>query len=371
MLFIRPAIRSAGRRFERLRCRTERKSRSIAPWIAAATGRRGSGRATGAARRSGRSRGRAARARWRRPRRAARDRMTAAVCGCSACRKLASAGVGVSFSRSQTERTSLRARPSIRRCDLVLVVEDGGEQLAGHLGAAGDLRAGGQQVEELDDHRVEQLLVDLAEAARGRGRSAPCRARRARAGSRRRARGRSRSGSSPPSRSAPASASGRSAGRRGFSGAAAWRGRGRRLRSWGVAPDHGAGEQGPAVGDDEEGELERQRDDGGRHHHHAHRHQDRGDDEVDDEEGQEDQEADLEAALDLGEQEGGDEGRRAAAGRSPARGLGRPRAACRRWRGRRGASMKPRNGAIVGAKASSGGRVPATIGCDAGVSRPR
>ena len=38
MLFISPAIRSAGRRFDRLRCRTERKSRSIAPWIAAAIG---------------------------------------------------------------------------------------------------------------------------------------------------------------------------------------------------------------------------------------------------------------------------------------------------------------------------------------------
>ena len=43
-------------------------------------------------------------------------RTTAAVCGCSPCRKFATAGAGVSFSRSQTERTSLRRRPSISRC---------------------------------------------------------------------------------------------------------------------------------------------------------------------------------------------------------------------------------------------------------------
>ena len=115
MLFIRPAIRSAGRRFERLRCRTERKSRSIAPWIAAATG--GSRVGTRERRRT---------TVWAKPRSrrsrtlaatSARSslRTTAAVCGCSACRKLASAGAGLSFRRSQTERTSLRARPSTRR----------------------------------------------------------------------------------------------------------------------------------------------------------------------------------------------------------------------------------------------------------------
>ena len=53
--------------------------------------------------------------------------------------------------------------------DLVLVVDDGGEELAGHLRAAGDLGAGGQELEELGDHRVEQLLVDLAEAGEGAG----------------------------------------------------------------------------------------------------------------------------------------------------------------------------------------------------------
>ena len=116
MLFIRPAIRSAGRRLERLRCRTERKSRSMAPWIAAATAGRASARATGGARRSGRSRARAARARSRRPRRAARSGRRRRSAGARPAGSSRAPATGVSFSRSQTERTSLRRRPSISRC---------------------------------------------------------------------------------------------------------------------------------------------------------------------------------------------------------------------------------------------------------------
>ena len=190
--------------------------------------------------------------------------------------------------------------------DLVLV-HDRREQLAGRGVAAGELRAGGQELEKLHDDRVEDVLADLAHAGDGAGEAGEV-------------------GLGEPAQEA-----------RGLLGAdrgqhdrrlldrarhqlAAERHRPRalRLRPGGderalglaharVAPHHRAGEQAPAVGDHEEGELEGQRDDGGRHHHHAHRHQDGGDHEVDDEKGQEDQEADLEAAFDLGEQERGHE----------------------------------------------------------------
>ena len=84
MLFISPAIRSAGRRLERLRCRTDRKSRSIAPWIAASDRRVEARHARRAA----------ARSVWAKPRSSRSStlaatsarislRITAAVCGCS------------------------------------------------------------------------------------------------------------------------------------------------------------------------------------------------------------------------------------------------------------------------------------------------
>jgi len=43
------------------------------------------------------------------------------------------------------------------------------DELAGGLGAAGDFGTGGQKLEELDDHRVEDVLVDLAHAGDGAG----------------------------------------------------------------------------------------------------------------------------------------------------------------------------------------------------------
>ena len=166
MLFIRPAIRSAGRRFERLRC-SDREE--VALDRALDRRRRPAGRAaaraTAAARPSGRSRAPAARARSRRPPRAARCRTTAAVCGCSACRKLASVG-DRRVVQPLPDRADLAPLPPVEQpLHLVLVVEHRGQQLPRRLGAAGDLRAGGQELEELDDHRVEHLLADLAEPA--------------------------------------------------------------------------------------------------------------------------------------------------------------------------------------------------------------
>src|SRR3712207_5461630 len=68
-----------------------------------------------------------------------------------------------------------------------------------------------------------------------------------------------------------------------------------------------AGDQVPAVDQDEQEDLERQRDEDRRQHHHAHAHQRRGDDEVDDEERQEDEEADLKRRLELADDERGHE----------------------------------------------------------------
>src|SRR4051812_6514993 len=68
-----------------------------------------------------------------------------------------------------------------------------------------------------------------------------------------------------------------------------------------------AGDEVPAVDQDEQQDLERQRDEDGRQHHHAHAHQRRRHNEVDHEERQEDQEADLEGRLELADHEGGDQ----------------------------------------------------------------
>lgn len=48
---------------------------------------------------------------------------------------------------------------------LLLVADDRGQQLACHVGSAGKLRPVGQEIEELDDDRVEHLLRDGAELA--------------------------------------------------------------------------------------------------------------------------------------------------------------------------------------------------------------
>ena len=165
MLFIRPAIRSAGRRLERLRCRTERKSRSIAPWIAAAIG----GSRVGT--RDSRST-----IDWAKPR-SSRSSTLAATSARSSLsdhrRGLRVLGLEEAGERGDRgvvqplpDRADLAAAAAVDQpLDLVLVVEHRGEQLARGLGAAGDLGAGGQQLEELDDHRVEHVLADLAEAA--------------------------------------------------------------------------------------------------------------------------------------------------------------------------------------------------------------
>src|SRR3954462_3121049 len=65
------------------------------------------------------------------------------------------------------------------------------------------------------------------------------------------------------------------------------------------ALDEGSGPEVPAVDQDEEQDLERQRDEDGWQHHHPHRHERRADDQVDDEERQEDQEPGLEGRLEL------------------------------------------------------------------------
>jgi hypothetical protein len=64
------------------------------------------------------------------------------------------------------DRAHLAALAAVEEAlDLVLVREDGGEELAGRFRAAGDLGPGGQEFEELHDDGVEDFLVDLAEAA--------------------------------------------------------------------------------------------------------------------------------------------------------------------------------------------------------------
>ncbi len=63
-----------------------------------------------------------------------------------------------------------------------------------------------------------------------------------------------------------------------------------------IASDESTGDEAPAIGDNEERELERQRDDCRRHHHHPHRHQHGCHDEVYDQEREENEETDLEGA---------------------------------------------------------------------------
>src|SRR3954451_104500 len=76
------------------------------------------------------------------------------------------------------------------------------------------------------------------------------------------------------------------------------------------APDERGQDEVPAVHQDEQEDLERQRDEDRWQHHHPHRHQGRGDHQVDDQEGQEDQEPDLEGRLELGDREGRDQDER-------------------------------------------------------------
>src|SRR5580700_6314629 len=57
--------------------------------------------------------------------------------------------------------------------------------------------------------------------------------------------------------------------------------------------------QRPAINENKENQLERQRHHDRRQHHHAHGHQHRGDHQIDDQERQEQQEADLEGAFEL------------------------------------------------------------------------
>src|SRR6266849_3789456 len=66
-----------------------------------------------------------------------------------------------------------------------------------------------------------------------------------------------------------------------------------------------AGEHVPAVDQDEEHQLERQRDEDGRQRDHAHRGQDRRDHHVEDQERHVDEKAHLEGRLQLGDEEGG------------------------------------------------------------------
>jgi hypothetical protein len=128
-----------------------------------------------------------------------------------------------------------------------------------------------------------------------------------------------------------------------------------------VALDERPRDQRPAIRHDEEGELERQRHDRGRHHHHPHRHEHRRDDEVDDQERQEDQEADLEGPLDLAQQEGGHERReRQPRTRRSSGGDAGPRGR-RRCRGRPGLH-EARNGSSAAGSASSTGSAPSRKG---------
>src|SRR3954469_15150596 len=85
------------------------------------------------------------------------------------------------------------------------------------------------------------------------------------------------------------------------------------------APDERGQDEVPAVHQDEQEDLERERDEDRWQHHHPERHERRAHDEVDDEERQEDQEPDLEGRLELGDDEGRDEdvGRDVRAGLRP------------------------------------------------------
>src|SRR5512144_1443832 len=74
-----------------------------------------------------------------------------------------------------------------------------------------------------------------------------------------------------------------------------------------IAAEQRGHDEGPAVDEDEQQQLERQRDEGGRQHDHAERHENRADDDVDHEERHEDDEADDESPPQLAQHEGGDE----------------------------------------------------------------
>src|SRR3954447_18719109 len=73
------------------------------------------------------------------------------------------------------------------------------------------------------------------------------------------------------------------------------------------APDERGQDEVPAVHQDEQEDLERERDEDRWQHHHPQRHERGAHDEVDHEERQEDQEPDLEGRLELGDDEGRDE----------------------------------------------------------------
>jgi hypothetical protein len=63
------------------------------------------------------------------------------------------------------DRAHLAAAAAVEQpLHLVLVLDDGGEQLARRLGAARDLGARGQELEEFHDDGVEHVLADLAQA---------------------------------------------------------------------------------------------------------------------------------------------------------------------------------------------------------------
>src|SRR4051794_27031977 len=75
------------------------------------------------------------------------------------------------------------------------------------------------------------------------------------------------------------------------------------IRASRVGPDERRGDHRPAVDDHEQQQLERQRHDRRRDHHHAHRHQPRADQHVQHEERDVDDQPDDEGALELGEDE--------------------------------------------------------------------
>src|SRR5690606_14227371 len=88
-------------------------------------------------------------------------------------------------------------------------------------------------------------------------------------------------------------------------------------RSGPEALDQAPGNQVPAVDEDEEHQLERQRDDDRWQHHHAHRHECCGDHHLADDEWHEQEKADLEGAAQLGDPDGGAEAGEAPLVRAP------------------------------------------------------